>query len=411
MFTDVVLNVGLAFVFISAATLFASRINFSSIPFLIFLGMVMGPHAPDFGSFSLKIISNTESVEMLSRIGVLLMLFYLGLEFSAGKLAAAGKNLFKSGIFYVSLNFARGLGFGWIFFDSWPEALVVAGITGISSSAIITKLLVDLKRAANPETELILGIMVFEDISIAVYLSVLSGIIAAGSFSLWQVLINIFIILCLIVPVLAFGRRFGSFLEKGLRFRNSETFVVAVFTLLLMAGVLAGRMHIAEAIGALLLGLVMAETTHNRRIVQMITPMRDLFGSVFFFSFGMAIDFRAFSEVAAVSAAAVLMTVLGNIITGYIASWLSGYKKRRAANVAFTIMARGEFSVIVASFAASAGLGGNLPAFAALYVLILAFISPVLAKNTKFFHELFERAGSAFPNRNKSDVSGLGRGL
>ncbi len=394
MFTDIIINVGLAFVFISAAVFFSSRINFSSIPLLIFMGMMVGPHAPDFGSFSMKIVSHTESVDLLSRIGALLMLFYLGLEFSAGKIARAGKSLLKSGTVYVGLNFVRGLAFGWLFFNSWAEALVVAGITGISSSAIITKLLVDLKRAANPETELILGIMVFEDVFLAVYLSVLSGILLTGSVSDWRLLVNILVILVFISTVIAFGRRFGNFLENSLKFRNFETFAVGIFTLLLISGIMAEKLHIAEAMGALLLGLVLAETAHQQRIVQMIAPMRDLFGAVFFFSFGMGIDHRSFDDVVIPAGAAVLMTVLGNTITGYIAAWLSGYKKRRAANVAFTIMARGEFAVIVASLAAASGLGGDLPAFAALYVLLLAFISPVLAKNSKFFYELFERVGA-----------------
>ena len=393
MVRDVILNVGLAFVLISAASYAASRINFSPIPFLILLGMIFGPHAPSPGGVSWQLVSENQAVELLSRVGVLLMLFYLGLEFSAGKLARAGKSLVKSGVVYVVLNFIRGLGFGWLFFGSWTAALAVAGITSISSSAMITKLLVDLKRAANPETELILGIMVFEDVFIALYLSALSGVFMGGPSS-WNMLVDMLLISSIILAIVVFGRRIGALLDAGLRIRNPETFVLAVFTLLLMAAVLAERLHIAEAMGALLLGLVLAETAHSQRIVQMITPMRDLFGAVFFFSFGMAIDFRDFGGVADLAGAAVIMTVAGNLLSGYIAAWLSGYKKRRATNVAFTIMARGEFSVILAGLAASAGLGGDLPAFAALYVVLLAFLSPLLAKNTKLFQDLFDRIGS-----------------
>jgi len=398
-----VLNVGLAFVFISAATLIASRLNFSPIPFLIVLGMLVGPNAPDIGNFSLKLITVSESIELLSRLGVLLMLFYLGLEFSAGKIAAVGKSLFKSGTVYVGLNFVRGLGFGWLFFNSWAEALVVAGITGISSSAIITKLLVDLRRTANPETELILGIMVFEDVFIAVYLSVLSAVLLTDTFILWRLVANIVIIFVFIISIIALGSRIGSFFDGKLKFNSGEAFVIAIFTLLLLAGVLVEKIHIAEAIGALLFGLVMAETSHGLRIVQVITPMRDLFGAVFFFSFGMAINCRVFGEVALMAAATAAMTVLGNIVTGYLAAWLSGYKKRRAANVAFTIMARGEFSIILASLAVTFGLNEKLPAFAALYVLILAFISPILAKNTKLIHHLIEKVR---PAPSDSNISG-----
>ncbi len=393
---DPVFNVGLAFVFITAASWLASRLKFSSIPFLILAGMLVGPHAPELGAFSFNLIYDSESIELLSRLGVLLLLFYLGLEFSARKLVESGKTLLKGGIFYVAFNFMRGLGFGWLFFDTWPEALVVAGVTGISSSAIITKLLVDFKRTANPETELVLGIMVIEDVFIAVYLSVLSGIMISGSLNIWQTLASTIVILVFIISIILFGQRLGAMFEKRFSFRSSEFFVIATFTMLMITGVLAERLHIAEAIGALLLGLVMAETTHNHRFIQIITPMRDLFGAVFFFSFGMAIDYRAFGEVITVVAIAVFITIFGNIINGMIASWLSGYKGRRAVNVAFTIIARGEFSIIVANFAAMSGMSGKLPAFAALYVLVLAFVSPALAKNTKLFYELINKSTGLF---------------
>lgn len=392
MTSDVVLNVGIAFVFIFAASWLASRLNYSSIPFLILLGMIFGPNGPEFNDITLRIVSNNQSIELLSRLGVLLLLFYLGLEFSAGKLASAGKNLFKGGVTYVLLNFVRGLIFGWIFFGSWTEIMVVAGITVISSSAIITKMLVDLKRTANPETELVLGIMVFEDVFIALFLSVLSGMLIINGVSHWQVALNMVVIFVFVLSTITFGRRISSFLEERLKFKTIETFTLAIFTLLLLAGIMSEKIHIAEAIGALLLGLVLAETTHNNRIVQMITPMRDLFGAMFFFSFGMTINYRVFNEVVFIAAAAVLMTVIGNILIGLLAAWLTGYKKRRAANVAFTVIARGEFSIIVASMAVAAGLNEKLPAFAALYVLVLAFISPALAKNSRYFYELYERA-------------------
>ena len=140
MAPDVILNTGLAFVFITLASLLAARLNFSSIPLLILLGMLVGPYGPVIGTVSLQLITSTESIELLSRLGVLLLLFYLGLEFSAGKLAKAGKNMLKAALSTSCLTFERP----WnrlAFPNSWTEALVVAGITGISNSAIITKLL------------------------------------------------------------------------------------------------------------------------------------------------------------------------------------------------------------------------------------------------------------------------------
>lgn len=390
MSPNLILNLGLAFTFISLAIYIANKIKFSSIPFLILIGMLVGPHAPEIAGASFSIVHKTESIDLLSRLGVLLMLFYLGLEFSAGKLAATGPSLFKGGTVYVGLNFLRGLVFGWFFFHNWPEAFVVAGITGISSSAIITKLLVDLKRTANPETEFILGIMVFEDVFLAIYLSILSGLLfSGGKIDVWDIIPSIVLIFLFIISIIVLGRRIGSLLEPRLSIKSAESFVVIIFTLLLLTAVLVETIHIAEAIGALLLGLVLAETIHSKRVIQFISPMRDLFGAVFFFSFGLEIDYRLFSSAVYITLTAVLMTVMGNILTGLLASWLAGYKSKRSFNVAFTIIARGEFAIIVASLAVTAGVSQVLPAFAALYVLILAFISPLLAKNSRSIHETY----------------------
>ena len=389
---DLIFNLGLAFTFISVAIFMAGKLKFSSIPFLILVGMLVGPHAPGLQGVSLSLVNQTESIELLARLGVLLMLFYLGLEFSAGKLASAGTSLIKGGTVYVSLNFLRGLAFGWLFFHSWPEAFVMAGITGISSSAIITKLLLDLKRTANSETEFILGILVFEDVFLAVYLSVLSGFLAGGgNLNAAEIIPSIIIIFGFILAIITFGRRIGTMLEPRLSVKSTESFVVIIFTLLLLTAILVETIHIAEAIGALLLGLIIAETVHSKRVIQFISPMRDLFGAVFFFSFGLEIDYRLFGDAVVITLAAVVMTVVGNILTGFLASWLAGYKARRGFNVAFTVIARGEFAVIVASIAVAAGTNELLPAFAALYVLVLSFISPVLAKNSRNFYNLYIR--------------------
>ncbi|MCG8401416.1 MAG: cation:proton antiporter [Firmicutes bacterium] len=397
MSENIILNLGLAFIFISLAIFAANKLKFSSIPFLILAGMLVGPHAPDIMGVSLALVHRTESIDILSRLGVLLMLFYLGLEFSTGKIAASGASLFKGGTFYVLLNFLRGLVFGWIFFNDWTEAFVVAGITGISSSAIITKLLVDLKRTANPETEFVLGIMVFEDVFLALYLSVLSALLfSGGNMELAQILPAMLLIFAFILAIIMLGRRIGNLLEPRLSVKSTESFVVIIFTLLLLTAVLVETIHIEEVIGALLLGMVIAETIHSKRVIQYITPMRDLFGAVFFFSFGLEIDYRIFEVAVGVALAAVLMTVVGNIITGLIASWLAGYNLRRSFTVAFTVIARGEFAVIVASLAVAGGISEVLPAFAALYVLLLAFISPVLAKNARFFYELYIKLINTF---------------
>ncbi len=392
---DPLTNLGLTFVFICLGALLAYKLKFSSIPFLILLGMLTGPNAPQCGPLNFRLIAETEFIELMARLGVLFLLFYLGLEFPVSHLTATGLTLVKSGTIYVGLNFLRGLAFGWLVFCSWPETLVVAGITTISSSAIVTKLLVDLKRIANPETELILGIMVYEDFFLAAYLSFLFSYLDPNNTSAPVLTaIKVVITFTLILAIIFFTRRLSHHLDRWLSLRREEAFVVTIFTLLLVTAAVVKSFHLAEAIGALLLGFVLAETSQAKRVVQLVIPFRDIFGAAFFFWFGLSIDYHLLNRAIWITVAAVAVTVVGNLISGYLAAHIAGHRGQAAANVALTIMARGEFAVIVASTAAAAGINGVLQSFAAFYVLALAMLSPVLAKKSQAIYQLLRHCAS-----------------
>lgn len=380
------LNLVLAVAGAAAAILIARKLHFSSIPLLILFGIMMGPHAPYGSWFDLRLVEHSESIEMMSRLGILLLLFYLGLEFSASRVIERGPAILKGGGIYVALNFIRGLALGWLFFQSWPAMLAVAGITTVSSSAIVTKLLVELRRTANPETELILGIMVFEDAFMAVFLSALSGYYMAEGTSPLIGLIAGLVTVSFILGILFLGRRLSKLLDSLLNFRSGEPLIMTVFSLLLIMAYFAEELGVAEAVSALLLGLVLAETSHVKRVIQLVTPLRDLFGAVFFFSFGMEIDCRQFAPVAAYALIAVTATVIGNYFSGLLSAWISGYRGRAATNVACSLMSRGEFAVITAGIGGAAVTGYPLPALAALYILLLAVISPITAKKSRWVH-------------------------
>ena len=398
---DVIVQVSFIFLCVFIAVWLASKFKFSSIPFLIVAGMLVGPHAPEVAGFDFSLVNNNEIVELLSRLGILLMLFYLGLEFSLSKLASGRTPLLLGGTLYVLLNVLRGFVLGWFFFDDFYEILIVVGITGISSSAIVTKLLVDLKRTANPETRMILGILIIEDVFIAIYLSVLGTLLFAKAATIGQTVLTVLIMVAFILLVMATGRKIGRTIEGIFNKCSGENFVIMLFTLLLVTVVVLKKIHVEEVIGALLLGMILAETAHSKKIIQTITPMRELFGAVFFFSFGLNIDYRLLDQAIGIAVVAVIVTVIGNAVAGLIAAKIGGYKGRRATTVAFTIMARGEFTILVAAMAVAAGMSPVLSSFAALYVLILAFISPILAKNTRLIHERLVRVLN-LADRNKA---------
>ncbi|MGR4029904.1 cation:proton antiporter, partial [Bacillus sp. ZZQ-131] len=164
-----IFEVGTALVLVAIAAVIAGKFKFSVIPFLIVLGMLVGPHAPTIGVIDLKFIESASVISFLGRIGVLFLLFYLGLEFSMKKLIKSGRSIAIGGTIYILINFSLGLLYGFIMGFPLLEILIIAGIITISSSAIVAKVLVDLRRTGNNETELILGIIMFEDIFLAVY--------------------------------------------------------------------------------------------------------------------------------------------------------------------------------------------------------------------------------------------------
>ncbi|GFN31449.1 cation:proton antiporter [Paenibacillus xylaniclasticus] len=399
----VVLEIGLAVVLIAAAGLLSSKLRFSVIPFYILMGMAVGPHAPKIWHFDFRFIESAPLIEFMGRIGVLFLLFYLGLEFSVGRLVKSGRSIVVGGTIYILINLTLGLLFGFVAGFPFKETLIVAGITTISSSAIVAKVLIDLKRSANPETEMILGITMFEDVFLAVYISILSGLILSGSASFTGVLMSAAISLGFMLLLLIVGRKVIPLLNKVLSIRSNEIFSLVIFGGLFLVAGFSETIHVAEAIGALLIGLVLAETEHMKRIEQLILPFRDFFGAVFFFGFGLTINPLELLDTVWLSLGAVAITLIGNYVAGLLAGRSAGLSPKASTNIGLTIVSRGEFSIIMANLGKEGGLLAVLQPFAALYVLILAILGPILAKESKYVYQAVNRL---FKFITKSDQPG-----
>lgn len=387
-----VLEIGLAVVLIAVAGLLSAKLKFSVIPFYILVGMAVGPHAPKWGVFDFRFIESAPLIEFMGRLGVLFLLFYLGLEFSVGRLIKSGRSIVVGGTIYIAINFTLGLLFALLAGMPFKEILVIAGITTISSSAIVAKVLVDLKRTANPETEMILGIIMFEDVFLAVYISILSGLVLSGSTSFVGVAISALVALGFMLAVLVIGRKAVPLLNKVLDIRSNELFLLVIFGGLMVVAGFSETIHVAEAIGALLVGLVLAETDHMKRIEHMILPFRDFFGAMFFFSFGLTIDPTTLGGAVWLSLGAVAITLVGNFVAGMLAGRSAGLSPKASVNIGLTIVSRGEFSIVMANLGKAGGLLAILQPFAALYVLILAILGPLLTKESKrIYTMLFAR--------------------
>jgi CPA2 family monovalent cation:H+ antiporter-2 len=281
------------------------------------------------------------------------------------------------------------------------EVLIAAGVTTISSSAIVAKILFDYRRTANPETELILGITMFEDVFLAVYLSLISGIVLSGATSITGVVSSGGIALGFIIGLLVLGRWATPLLNRIFRISSNEVFVIVIFgSLFLLAG-LGETIHVAESIGALLLGLILGETEHVERMERLVVPFRDFFGAIFFFSFGLSIDPFTLGGAVWLALGAALLSLICVIVAGMIVGRRAKLSTVGSLNLSFTLLARGEFSIIIASLAQAGGLLAILQPFAALYVLILASASPLLAKESERIYDFLIKAIRWRPKRKK----------
>ncbi|MFC7677898.1 cation:proton antiporter [Paenibacillus sp. GCM10028914] len=386
-----IFEVGTALMLIALASVLAGKLKFSIIPFLIVLGMLVGPHAPTIGIFDFKFIESQSIIDFLGRIGVLFLLFYLGLEFSVQKLIKSGKNIVFGGTVYVLLNFIVGVGYGFMFGLPLYETLIIAGMLSVSSSAIVAKVLVDLRRTGNSETELILGMILFDDIFLAVFLSVMSGLLLGGATSVGATLLSVSISIGYMLLFFLIARKGTPILNKLLNIASSEIFIIVVFSALFFIAGFSETLHVAEAIGALLFGLALSETEHSKRIEHLVVPFRDFFGAIFFFSFGLSIDPLALGDAAWMALGAIVLTIICNFIAGMLAGRKAGLSHKSSANIGLTIMARGEFTIIVANLGIAGGLAPILKPFSALYVLVLAILGPLLTKESKHIYKVMNK--------------------
>ncbi|MET7417201.1 cation:proton antiporter [Streptomyces rubiginosohelvolus] len=361
--------------FLAAAVLarLGGRIGLPTIPLFILAGILLGPHTPGY-----TLLKNPHDLEMLSALGLVLLLFYLGLEFHMDDLKTGGRKMAIAGGTYLVLNVGAGLIFGFALGWGTSEALVLAGVLGISSSAIVTKILVDLGRIGNPETRPILGIIVVEDIFLALYLAALQPILS-GADSLSAALVDggkAFGFLLL----LALAARFGTkLIGKLMNTKDDELLVISFLGVAVFVAGVSEMFGVADAIGAFMVGLMLGSTSSGDRILKLVHPLRDAFGAIFFFAFGLSIDPGDLPSVLWPVVAAVVLTLAMNIAAGLAAAKVYSFGAQATSNIATTLVARGEFALILATMAAAAGLDERLSPFIAGYVLLLAVLAPLAA--------------------------------
>ncbi|MET9394124.1 cation:proton antiporter [Streptomyces sp. NPDC006624] len=397
---DSLLAMGGAFLAAAFLARLGGRIGLPTIPLFMLAGILLGPHTP-----GLVIVEDAHDFEMLSALGLVLLLFYLGLEFHLDDLRSGGRRLLTAGGIYLLLNVGAGLGFGFALGWGVREALVLAGVLGISSSAIVTKILIDLGRIGRPETRLILGVIVVEDIFLALYLAALQPVIggarSAGDMALQGAKAFGFLLL------LAAAARYGTRLVGRLiATRDNELLVISFLGAAVLVAGISETLGVADAIGAFMVGLILAGTPSGPRVRDLVHPLRDAFAAIFFFAFGLSIDPGDILSVAGPVTAAAALTVVMNVAAGLLVARVYRYGTEPAAEIATTLVARGEFALILAAMAASAGLDDRLAPFIAGYVLVLAVLGPIAAGRAHLLARALTVGQGLLPGRRASSNAG-----
>ena len=339
-------------------------VKLSSIPAFILLGLLLRP-----------LVGESDLVEVFATIGVVLLLFFMGLEFSLGALLSAKKRIIGNGLRDLALNFPVGFAAGLLLGWGVLGALLLGGAFYVSSSAIIAKSVIELQRTANPETEPLLGVLVFEDFAIALLLALLSGIVLAGG-ELIPGMIGAGRALLFFGIAIVIARAGRGLIERLLQTEDDDLFILLAGGVVLLLSWAALRAGLSEAIGAFLAGTLLAETTHRDRLETLFAPLQGLFAALFFVSFGLSIDL---AELGHVWLPATILAICG-IATKLAGGWWIARSEqmspRAAISLGMTLVPRGEFSIVLAGIAATAGLPQARPLIA-MFVLILALTGSI----------------------------------
>jgi CPA2 family monovalent cation:H+ antiporter-2 len=257
----------------------------------------------------------------------------------------------------------------------------MGGVTAISSSGIIAKVLGDLGRLGNRETPVVLSVLVLEDLAMAVYLPILTALLAHHTFLRGSVTLAVAFgaVVAVLVTALRFGDKVTRLVYNPRHDRNDEILLLRVLGLTLLVAGVAAKAQVSSAVGAFLVGIVLSGPVAEGA-QEVLTPLRDLFAAVFFVFFGLQTDPAA---IPAALGPALLLAVTGvatKVVTGWWAARRAGIGRMGRFRAGAALVARGEFSIVIASLAVAAGTEPALGPLAACYVLLTAMIGPLAAR-------------------------------
>jgi monovalent cation:H+ antiporter-2, CPA2 family len=345
--------------------------GFSPIPLYLLAGLA-------FGRGGLLPLDLSEGfVEVGAEIGVVLLLFMLGLEYTPAELRSSLRQGLPVGILDLLLNFTPGLVVGLLLGWDAVSAILLGGVTYISSSGVIAKVLADLDRLGNRETPVVLSTLVIEDLAMAVYLPLVAVLIVSSSVVAGLLSLGLAVVTVMVVLVAAL--RYGGTVSRAITDPSDEVLLLTTFGLVLLVAGVAQRLQVSSAVGAFLVGIAVSGPAAHR-VRDLLAPLRDLFAAVFFVFFGFQVDPAGIPPVALLAVALGVVTAATKVATGWWGARRAGVANHGRWRAGATLTARGEFSIVIAGLGAAGAADPELRALAAAYVLFMAVLGPVAAR-------------------------------
>lgn len=385
--SDMLIELGAIILALGILGRLAGRVGFSPIPLYLLAGLAFGKG----GLIPLQ--ASEEFTATGAEIGVVLLLLLLGLEYTASELVTNLKTQYPIGavdfVFNAVPGAAAALLLGW----GPVAAIALAGVTWISSSGVIAKVLGDLGRLGNRETPLILGVLVLEDLSMAVYLPILSALLAGVSLAGGT--LTLLISLGTVSVVLYVALRHGRLISRAVSSDNPEMLLLVVLGLTLLVAGVAQQLQVSAAVGAFLVGIALSgEVAEGAR--NLLTPLRDLFAAVFFVFFGLSTVPADIPPVLIPALILAAVTTVTKIATGWYAARRAGIRSAGRWRAGGTLVARGEFSIVIAGL--TVAVEPRIAPLATAYVLILVILGPLAARWTEpIVRRLSRRVGGPTP--------------
>jgi CPA2 family monovalent cation:H+ antiporter-2 len=347
------------------------RFSISPIPLYLLAGLAFGQGG------ILPLATSDQFISAGAEIGVILLLFTLGLEYTAGELVGTLRSSFVGGLVDLVLNAAPGVVAALLLGWGPVAAVAMGGVTYVTSSGITAKVLGDLGWLGNRETPAVLSLLVFEDLTMAVYLPILTALLAgaglvSGSITLAVSALTIGVILLVAL-------RFGWAVERFVASPSDEVVLLKVLGLTVLVAGVAQQLQVSAAVGAFLVGIALSgPLAHTAR--ELLSPLRDLFAAVFFVFFGLHTNPGDLPPVAGIAALLAVAGIGTKLLTGWIAAARLGTARTGRLRAGAALVPRGEFNIVIAGLAVAAGVNPRLGPLAAAYVLILAVAGPLLAR-------------------------------